>query len=67
MPIPGYDPDDLEQTLADLLAEHGHDDFLTEDEYERVTAGESLVDVLDSDDIERLLALDERESTRSPT
>lgn len=66
MPISGYDPDDLEQTLADRLAEHGHEEFLTDEEYERVNAGESLVDVLDSEDIERLLALDDRTSTQSP-
>lgn len=64
MPVSGYDPDDLEQTLADLLAEHGHDEFLTDAEHERVKAGESLIDVLDSEDIERLLDLDERESTQ---
>lgn len=64
MPVSGYDPDDLEETLAELLAEHGHDEFLTEAEHERVKAGESLIDVLDTEDIERLLGLDDRESTR---
>ncbi|SEO39948.1 hypothetical protein SAMN04487948_102239 [Halogranum amylolyticum] len=65
MPISGYDPDDLEQTLAERLAEHGHEEFLTDAEQKRVKAGESLVDVLDGDDIERLLALEDRESTQS--
>ncbi|EJN60522.1 hypothetical protein [Halogranum rubrum] len=64
MPIPGYDPDDLEETLARLLAEHGHSEFLTDAEHERVKAGESLVDVLDSADIERLLELEGEQSTR---
>lgn len=64
MPIPGYDPDDLEETLATLLAEHGHSEFLTDGEHERVKAGESLVDVLDSEDIERLLDLQREQSTQ---
>lgn len=54
MPVSGYDPDDLEDRLAELLAEHDRTNFLTDEEYERFEAGERLLDILDAEDIERL-------------
>lgn len=55
MPISGYDPDDLEQTLREGLESRGPEAFLTDEQQRRVDEGESLLDVLDTDEIERLL------------
>ena len=55
MAIPGYDPDDLDDDLAARLDEEQIEEYLTEEEIERLGAGESLLDVLDEDDMDRLL------------
>ena len=64
MVIPGYDPDDLEQTLLDLLEAHG-DDLLSADKRRRVEQGESILDVLDSHEIEQLLRAGGQHSSES--
>lgn len=55
MPVSGYDPDDLEELLAERLDSHDSGAFLTDGQRRRLDEGESLLDVLDSDEIERLV------------
>ncbi|MBC9987712.1 MULTISPECIES: hypothetical protein [unclassified Haloferax] len=55
MVIPGYDPDDLDDRLEELLTERDLAEYLTPDERERYDSGESLVDLLSPDDIRDLL------------
>lgn len=64
MVIPGYDPDDLEQTLRELIDEHGAD-MLTDDERRRIEQGESILDVLDNEEIKRLLDEQRRRPSES--
>lgn len=60
MAIPGYDLDDLDDDLAARIDEAHLDDYLTDAEKQRLEAGESLLDLLDGDDLDRLLAGEER-------
>jgi len=55
MTIPGYDPDDVESALEARLSGRELATFLTEAEVGRYEAGADLVDLLDDEDIERLL------------
>ncbi|MFC4449029.1 hypothetical protein [Halorussus aquaticus] len=57
MPVGGYDPDDLDEKLSDLLDETGRDpsNWLTAEEIAAWENGESLVDLLDEEDIRELL------------
>lgn len=55
MVIPGYDPDDIDETLEVMMERGDPSDYLTEDEMERWKGGESLLDLLDDEDIDRLL------------
>ena len=55
MTVPGYDPDDLDAALAALAEDHDIDDLLTPEERARWEAGEGLSDLLDDEDVERLL------------
>ncbi|WP_436344805.1 hypothetical protein [Natronorubrum sp. FCH18a] len=56
MPVPGYDPEDLDDVLESRLSDDELEDRLTESELENYRAGdESLVDLLDEDEIERTL------------
>jgi hypothetical protein len=52
--IPGYDLDDLNENLRERIDERKLDDVLTDEDHARLDAGESLLDVLDDDDIERV-------------
>lgn len=61
MPVPGYDPEDLDEMLRARLDDSDPDEYLTPAERERYEDGASPLDLLDEDDIERLLA--ETEST----
>lgn len=55
MPVPGYDPDDLDDALERMLDERDVSEFLTDDELRQWEDGESLVELLDEGDIDRLL------------
>ena len=55
MPVPGYDPDDLDSELEDELSDGEIRERLTDDEYERYENGESLVGLLDEDERDELL------------
>lgn len=64
MPVSGYDPEDLDDTLAALLDSDGRDlsNWLTDDEQQRWEQGESLLDLLDGDDIRELLSQNRTET-----
>lgn len=55
MPVSGYDPDDIDDALERMLEDREVEDFLSEDERRQWESGESLVDLLDEDDIRKLL------------
>ncbi len=55
MTVPGYDPDDLDAALEALAEDRDIDDLLTAEERARWEAGEGLSDLLDDEDVERLL------------
>lgn len=55
MPVPGYDPDDVDDKLEELLAERDADEFLTPEEQRRYEDGERLGELLDEEEIGRLL------------
>jgi hypothetical protein len=59
MAIPGYDPDDLERVLRAAIADDP-DSYLTAEERRRHASGEELVDLLDEEDIDRIVAKHER-------
>ena len=55
MPVPGYDPEDLD---AQLEAAAGEDELrarMTDEEFRRYEEGEHLIDRLDEDEIDELL------------
>jgi hypothetical protein len=54
MVIPGYDLDDLDENLRERIDERKLEDLLTDDDRDRLAAGESLLDVLDEDDLDRV-------------
>lgn len=54
MPVPGYDPDDLESALREAI-ESRDDGFLTPEQREHYEQGEQLQEILDADDIDALL------------
>ena len=60
MVIPGYDLDDLDDNLRARIDEDHLESYLTDEEVARLRAGESLLDLLDDDDLDRLLAGEER-------
>jgi hypothetical protein len=57
MPVGGYDPEDLDEALEERMAAEGRDpsEWLTDEELSAWEDGESLVDLLDEDDIHELL------------
>ncbi|AFK21471.1 hypothetical protein E6P09_16175 (plasmid) [Haloferax mediterranei ATCC 33500] len=55
MVIPGYDPEDLNDRLEELLSERDRETYLTPEEQAQYEAGENLVDLLSTDDIRDLL------------
>jgi len=55
MAIPGYDVDDLDDDLRGRIDEDRLAAYLTDAEVERLQAGESLLDLLDDGDLDRLL------------
>lgn len=64
MPVGGYDPEDLDDTLEGLMNAKGCDpsNWLTDEELGQWEDGESLVDLLDEDDIHELLQKDDSAS-----
>ncbi|WP_128477472.1 hypothetical protein [Halorussus pelagicus] len=61
MPVGGYDPDDLDEKLSQLMDATGRDptNWLTAEEIAAWENGESLVDLLDEEDIRELLRKDD--------
>ncbi len=55
MPIPGYDPDDLDELLAERLEALDGEASLTPRQWREYENGANLLDVLNDADIERLL------------
>lgn len=55
MPVPGYDPEDLDAELEGLLSEEKIRARLSDEEYHQYENGESLVELLDSDELDELL------------
>ena len=56
MPVPGYDPEDLDDTLESLLDDQTKKEYLSDDEWDAYQRGDaSLVDLLEGSEIERLL------------
>ncbi|KAB1185203.1 MULTISPECIES: hypothetical protein [Haloferax] len=55
MVIPGYDPDDLDERLEELLSDHDLAEYLTPEERERYDEGANLIDLLSAEDIRDLL------------
>jgi hypothetical protein len=55
MPVPGYDPDDIDDRLEELMEGEDVDEYLTAEEQRRYEDGESLGDLLDESDIRQLL------------
>jgi hypothetical protein len=54
MPVPGYDPEDLESALRGAI-ESRDGGFLTPDQRDRYEQGEQLQEILDADNINALL------------
>lgn len=56
MPVPGYDPEDLDDTLENKLTRQKKRAYLSDEEWETYREGDaSLVDLLDADEIDSLL------------
>jgi hypothetical protein len=56
MPVPGYDPDDVDEMLESRLGESELRDRLSESEWESYQDGEgNLVDLIDDEEIESML------------
>jgi hypothetical protein len=55
MPVPGYDPDDLDRKLGDLVTPEDLDRLLSTDERRRYDRGTGLVELLDAEEIKRLI------------
>ncbi|WP_135821585.1 hypothetical protein [Halostella litorea] len=59
MPVSGYDPEDVDDALESRLGESGLRERLDDEEWDAYRAEEaSLVDLLDEDEIARLLDAD---------
>ena len=61
MPVGGYDPEDLDEKLEAAMETENAElsNWLTDEERREWERGESLVDLLDEDDIHELLGEDE--------
>ncbi|TYL37743.1 hypothetical protein CV102_15505 [Natronococcus pandeyae] len=56
MPVPGYDPEDIDDTLESLLEDDEIEQHLSDSELEAYRNGEvDLVDLLDGDEIRHIL------------
>lgn len=54
MPVPGYDPEDIEDWLQEMLSEVEASEVLNEEELEAYRNGERLEDALSSQTITQL-------------
>ena len=67
MPVPGYDPEDLDDILETKIDRQQKREYLTDEEWAAYRDGDaSLVDLLDDEEIHALLDRDE-EGTEIPT
>lgn len=64
MPVGGYDPEDLDDKLEELMADRDPSNWLTDEEVREYEQGGSLVELLDEDDIHDLLHPEESEPAR---
>ncbi len=56
VPVPGYDPEDIDDTLESLLEDDEIEQYLSETELEAYRNGdEDLIDLLEGDEIHRIL------------
>jgi hypothetical protein len=55
MPVPGYDPADLDEELEATASEDELRARMTDEEFQRYENGEHLVELLDEADIDELL------------
>ena len=63
MSIPGYDLDDLDDKLIELVEQRGPEELLTGDELQRYERGDSLLDILDGEEISALIRSSENGGT----
>jgi hypothetical protein len=59
MAIPGYDPEDVEETVRERLDGGDPDELLDEEERRAYESGEDLLEALDSETLESLVVGDE--------
>ena len=59
MAIPGYDPEDVEETVRERLDGGDPDELLDEEERRAYESGEDLLEALDSETLELLVVGDE--------
>jgi len=52
MPVPGYDPEDIDEELEAELTESEVRERLNDEEFERYENGESLFELLDGEQID---------------
>jgi hypothetical protein len=55
MAIPGYDPEDVEETVRERLDGGDPEELLDEEERRAYESGEDLLEALDSDTLESLV------------
>ncbi|SFB67721.1 hypothetical protein SAMN05444422_10171 [Halobiforma haloterrestris] len=56
MPVPGYDPEDIEDALETSLGETHLEEYLSESERETYRQGDAeLVDLLEADEIREII------------
>lgn len=63
MSIPGYDLDDLDDRLIELVEQRGPEELLTENKLQRYERGDRLLDILDGDEINALVRSSESGGT----
>lgn len=55
MPVPGYDPEDIDEELEAELTEGEVRERLSDEEFERYENGESLFELLEGEQIDEIL------------
>lgn len=59
MPVSGYDPDDLDDKLVELMDDRDLSNWLSPEERREYEQGANLVDLLDEEEIHELLSKDD--------